>query len=103
MGIYRTKEEIEELKKNRPLCKCGCGNPVNWQKKHHKWGTYLRGHNSRIWTEEMKEVASKRSKSWWTEERKKEQSERTKVWYKSLSESDKKLLIEKRVSNKRKR
>lgn len=27
-----------------PLCKCGCGNPVQWQQRGNKWQAYCPGH-----------------------------------------------------------
>jgi hypothetical protein len=30
-----------------PLCKCGCGKEVGWDKRHKKWNQYLLGHGSR--------------------------------------------------------
>lgn len=28
-----------------PLCRCGCGNQVEWNHKHARWNAYVHGHN----------------------------------------------------------
>lgn len=36
---------MSKKNKQRPLCRCGCGNSVKWNKEFKRWNVYLRGHN----------------------------------------------------------
>lgn len=39
---------MNKIKKiNPPLCACGCGKQVNWNKSYNKWRKFLRGHQNK--------------------------------------------------------
>lgn len=43
----RSREEIQLLREQEPpLCKCGCGERVLWDKKNCKWMTYVKNHQN---------------------------------------------------------
>ncbi|MFB0556087.1 MAG: HNH endonuclease [Phycisphaerae bacterium] len=45
----RSSEEIRLLREQTPpLCKCGCSQPVKWDKYKKRWATYIKGHSARI-------------------------------------------------------
>lgn len=44
-----------------PLCNCGCGEKVKWNKSKKRWNKFIKGHERRgwKWSEEVKEKMSK--------------------------------------------
>lgn len=38
-----------------PRCECGCGEFVNWSWDYEGWCKFLKGHNSRVMTQEQKD------------------------------------------------
>jgi len=56
MPVKACKEKIDIV----PLCKCGCGNKVKWDKYNERWNIYLHGHalKGRKHTEESKKKIS---------------------------------------------
>jgi len=40
-------QEPSKPKGKAPLCRCGCGKPVTWNKWRNRWNTYLKGHSTR--------------------------------------------------------
>jgi len=36
---------VDKDNMNRPLCECGCGNPVNWGRDNKCWNRFVNGHN----------------------------------------------------------
>lgn len=49
------------INENSPLCKCGCGQPVNWR-PGKGWATYIKGHGNRnkILSEKVKQNIQER-------------------------------------------
>jgi len=41
------REELLKPRGKAPLCACGCGNPVKWDKWHKRWNNYINGHTAR--------------------------------------------------------
>ncbi len=54
--LYRVME------KGRPLCKCGCGTPVNWILQGGRWKEYVGNHGRLERLEKMRRVMWEREK-----------------------------------------
>ncbi len=119
--MKHTKEEFEELKKNPPLCKCGCGQHIvikDWHRKHGV-SNYICGHynkgrappnkgktfeeyygekKAREIKEKVKKTQFKKGQIAWNkgkhipQEQKEKQIKNFKQWYKDNPEKVKKMI-----------
>jgi hypothetical protein len=46
----------------RPLCKCGCGKPVNWDSARGRWREYFGHHRSKELDERIRKALTKRGR-----------------------------------------
>ena len=56
---------MKRLRTNRPLCECGCGKKVKWNRQKEKWNRFLYCHNRRgkkLTEEHKRKLYSKESR-----------------------------------------
>jgi 5-methylcytosine-specific restriction endonuclease McrA len=73
--VYYHSKRVHNVRKDeyiirffgQPLCKCGCGQPIKYNKSQKRFPDYINGHNARGHersTETKKKMSEKR-KAWW--------------------------------------